>query len=433
MNTGLSSPADVAAQVTDRIIESSFASPITLVKAPPGAGKSYLVALIAGAHAAGNGERVAIATPTRAQGADVALDISAAYRQVPVHWHAPKDRPLGESGGIIHTPKPAGLPEDEHIAVGTLAKWANYPVPGEGEPYPYDLLIIDEIYQVTAAALTSVAHLAPRIVAVGDPGQIAPVVTAPLPEYGGRFASPAAAAPGMLLDSPVPVAVFELPATRRFGPETARLLSGAFYDFEFTSIAPARVLTVAGQVLPEFGASLLPGAAAGARNDPALTAHIAHLADTILDTGVITDPQVGERAVEQVYIVCAHIDQVTAVRAATAHLGQAVTVDTAERLQGRQADVCIFWHPAATGPTVTDFQRDTGRLCVMLSRHRTTVIMAAYQNILERLGTYTSPGRSVTGETASWDSYTGTLAATQTLLGAPIDLGQKAEQILTGA
>lgn len=417
----MSAPADVAAQVTDRIVQSSFTSPITLVKAPPGAGKSYLVALIAGAHAVGNGERVAVATPTRAQGADVAADISAAYRQVQVCWHAPKDKPH-PSEVVAHVPKPADLPEGEHVAVGTLAKWANYPVPGEGESYPYDLLIIDEIFQVTAATLMSVAHLAPRVVAVGDPGQIAPVVTAPLPEFGGRYASPAAPAPAVLLGSPPGAAVFELPATRRFGPETARLLSGAFYDFEFTSIAPARSLSVAGQVLPEFGASLLTGVGAGGRNDPALAAHIAHLAGTILKTGVIIDPEVGERAVEQIYIACAHIDQVTAVRAATAHLGEAVTVDTAERLQGRQADVCIFWHPAATGPAVTDFQRDTGRLCVMLSRHRTTVIMAAYQDILERLGTYSSPGRTVTGETASWDSYTGTLTATQTLVDSPISI-----------
>lgn len=418
--------AETATLVTDQVLASSFTAPITLVKAPPGAGKSYLVALAAGAHSVGSGRRVAIATPTRAQGADVAADVAGAYGRVRVVWHAPKDKPhpSAAEGRIVHVPKPSDLPEEPHVAVGTIAKWANHPVPEPGEGYPYDLLIIDEIYQVTTAALTAVTHLAPRILAVGDPGQIAPVVTAPLPEYGGRYTSPAAPAPRTLLASPAGCEVFELPATRRFGPQTAALLSGAFYDFNFTSIAPHRALTVAGQPLPEYAASLLPATNNGYshRADPALAAHIAHLAEQILTTGTITEDGKDPRPVENIYITCAHIDQVTATRATTAHLGEKITVDTAERLQGRQADVCIAWHPAATGPTITDFQRDTGRLCVMLSRHRTTVITTGYTDLLERLSSYTSPGRAITGETDSWDSYTGTLAATQKLLANPISL-----------
>lgn len=410
----------LAQQITDRIIESTFTAPITLVKAPPGAGKSYLVELVAGAHVAGNGERVAIGTPTRAQGADVAASISTTYKDIDLHWHAPADKPHPEAAGT-HTPKPADLPEGAHVAVGTLAKWANYPVPAEGEAYPYDLLIIDEIFQSTTASITSIAHLAPRILAVGDPGQIDPVVTANLPEYGGRHASPAAPAPQTLLSSPVGCTVFELPATRRFGPATAALLSASFYDFDWGSLTPERTLTIGGVQLPEYGASLLPGEPASeVRADPVLAVHIAQLAQKALEEGTITENG-QQRPVEQVYIICAHIDQVTAARAATAHLPD-VTVDTAERLQGRQADLAIFWHPAATGSTVTDFQRDTGRLCVMLSRHRTTVIMAAYENITERLGVYSSPGRPITGDDSSWASYTGTLAATRQLLVNPIAL-----------
>lgn len=416
----MAAPVDVASQVTDRIVESSFMSPVTLVKAPPGAGKSYLVALIAGAHAAGNEERVAVATPTRAQGADVAADVSAAYGQVQVCWHAPKDKPHS-SEAVAHVPKPADLPEDEHVAVGTLAKWANYPVPGEGEPYPYDLLIVDEVYQATTAALTAVAHVAPRIVAVGDPGQIAPVVTVNLPEYGGRFASPAAPASEVLLAHPE-AQVFELPATRRFGAETARLVSEAFYDFEWGSIAPARTLTIAGRPVPEYGASVLPGVGEGrVRADRELAQHLAALAGLALSEGLILEDG-AERPVKSVFIVCAHIDQVTAARAAVAHLGEQVVVDTAERLQGRQADVALVWHPATTGPAVTDFQRDTGRLCVMLSRHRAAVILVAYEDVLERLSTYNSPGRRVTGEDSSWQSYTGALAATKELLNHHVNL-----------
>ena len=96
--------------------------------------------------------------------------------------HAPRDsQPTGKHVG--HIPKVADLPLESHVAVGTLAKWANYPVP-EDDDYPYDLLLIDEAYQVTATALAQVGHLAPRLVLVGDPGQIAPVVTAILSRIG---------------------------------------------------------------------------------------------------------------------------------------------------------------------------------------------------------------------------------------------------------
>ena len=64
--------------LTDAILESALTAPATIIKAPPGAGKSYLAALIAGLNTLGANRSVAIATPTRAQGIDLAQNITTA-------------------------------------------------------------------------------------------------------------------------------------------------------------------------------------------------------------------------------------------------------------------------------------------------------------------------------------------------------------------
>jgi hypothetical protein len=73
--------------------------------------------------------------------------------------------------------------------------------------------------------------------------------------------------------------------------------------------------------------------------------------------------------------VC-HNDQKDLVRALLDDAGlSAVTVDTANRLQGLTYEVVIAWHPLA-GSAITDaFHLDPGRLCVLLTRHRHACIV----------------------------------------------------------
>ncbi|KPC77215.1 helicase, partial [Streptomyces sp. NRRL WC-3753] len=67
----------------------------------------------------------------------------------------------------------------------------------------------------------------------------------------------------------------------------------------------------------------------------------------------------------------AHRDQAAAVRAELAALGvEGVAVDTANRLQGREFDVNVVLHPLSGRPDATAFHLETGRLCVLASRHR---------------------------------------------------------------
>ena len=402
--------------ITNAILESSITSPLTITKAPPGAGKSYLVRLAAGLHGLGMEHSVAIATPTREQGLDLAAGIAQDYPSLQVVWHAPHP-PVGHPE-LTHISTPADLPSTPHIAVGTIAKWGYYNADKhEGE---YAMLVVDEAFQVTDAAFTTIAHVATHYFLVGDPGQIAPVVTADMSEWAHLPDAPTLPVPETLLYRRPETPVFELPSTRRFGAASAAMVCENFYDFSWDSIAPPMGLQVPGSpVLDSISSGagisslVLPADDAVPRNDPELAGAIAAVAHKVLDKGVFTVEGVVQ-PVGQVYVSCAHRDQVSAARAACAGLD--VVVDTAERLQGRQAAFTIAWHPASGSHAVTEFQRNTGRLCVMLSRHKAGSMVVMREDTAERLGSYESPGRSVVGEDGVYRAWQTTKAMTERLL-----------------
>ena len=91
---------------------------------------------------------------------------------------------------------------------------------------------------------------------------------------------------------------------------------------------------------------------------------------------------------DRIAVGTAHRDQAAAVRAALAELGVTdVTVDTANRLQGREFDVTVVLHPLSGRPDATAFHLETGRLCVLASRHRHACIVVC------RAGVSRAPGR----------------------------------------
>ncbi|MYS52898.1 helicase, partial [Streptomyces sp. SID6013] len=79
------------------------------------------------------------------------------------------------------------------------------------------------------------------------------------------------------------------------------------------------------------------------------------------------------------------------VRAALADLGvHDVTVDTANRLQGREYDVTVVLHPLSGRPDATAFHLETGRLCVLASRHRHACIVVCREGVGALLDDYPS-------------------------------------------
>jgi hypothetical protein len=104
-----------------------------------------------------------------------------------------------------------------------------------------------------------------------------------------------------------------------------------------------------------------------------------------------TDPE-AVRAVAQV--VRRLLDRggaATSERAALADLGVAdVTVDTANRLQGREFDVTVVLHPLSGRPDATAFHLETGRLCVLASRHRHACIVVCRAGVTDLLDDHPS-------------------------------------------
>jgi hypothetical protein len=81
---------------------------------------------------------------------------------------------------------------------------------------------------------------------------------------------------------------------------------------------------------------------------------------------------------QRVAVIAAHNDQVQAVRFGLSQAGvdpDAVVVSTANKIQGREYDLVIVWHPLAGRRDATAFHLEAGRMCVMLSRHRHACIV----------------------------------------------------------
>lgn len=53
-----------------------------------------------------------------------------------------------------------------------------------------------------------------------------------------------------------------------------------------------------------------------------------------------------------------------------------LVVSTANKVQGREYEVVLVWHPLAGRRDATAFHLEAGRMCVMLSRHRQVCIVA---------------------------------------------------------
>jgi hypothetical protein len=79
---------------------------------------------------------------------------------------------------------------------------------------------------------------------------------------------------------------------------------------------------------------------------------------------------------EQVAVGVSHNDQKELLRVALAARGLgSVVVETANKLQGLEFEVVFAWHPLAGLPEADDFHLDTGRLCVLLTRHRQACVV----------------------------------------------------------
>lgn len=406
-------PGTAAATATAAILESTLHSPArgVVVDSPPGAGKSTLV-VRAARELAEAGESLMIVAQTNAQVDDLADRLATADPGLPVgRLHgtdSPPDPALDRHPQLAKSSSVADL-LDRQVVIATAAKWAYVK---DVEPWRH--AIVDEAYQMRSDALLQVAGLFERALFVGDPGQLDPFSVIGAEQWAGLSYDPSASAVVTLLAHNPGLPQHRLPVSWRLPASAAPLVSRAFYPYTpFRSgtdhgdrrlrfgvrgdgDGPDRVLDEAaatGWGLLELPARHTP------RTDPEAVRATALLVRRMLDRGGLTYSERGPDPVpltaDRVAVGTAHRDQAAAVRAALIALGVGtgvggVTVDTANRLQGREFDVTVVLHPLSGRPDATAFHLETGRLCVLTSRHRHACVVVCRAGVAELLDEHPS-------------------------------------------
>ena len=388
----------------------------TVVDSPPGAGKSTLV-VKAARELVGAGERLMIVAQTNSQVDDLVDRLATADPALTVgrlHGSDAAPDPIAlQHPNVLPSTKAADL-LGQSVVVSTAAKWQ-----WVKDVDPWRHAIVDEAYQMRSDALLAVARLFERALFVGDPGQLDPFTIVGTDQWAGLSYDPSSSAVVTLLAHNPRIVPHRLPVSWRLPASAAPLISAAFYPY-----APFRSGTGPGDRqlrLQDAGAGVSPGAGSAAdrvidiaaesgwgllelparhtvRTDPEAVHAVAQVVRRLLDrrSSCISERGATPLTADRIAVGTAHRDQAAAVRAALAGLSVptsgagSVTVDTANRLQGREYDVTVVLHPLSGRPDATAFHLETGRLCVLASRHRHACIVVARAGIAELLDEHPS-------------------------------------------
>lgn len=391
-----------ADQVLDAAIEQALfgTAPVSIVKSPPGAGKTFLVECAAAvAVTPPAGMRVVIVTPGVSQLYDIARRLLQ-YRLPRLELAHAQHRVLpGDLAGRISASN--GWNQNLNIGPGVIVTnahllAANFHHLG---PNAFDVMILDEAYQLAAGDYLQIAYMAPRTLMVGDPGQLNPVNSA---DTTNLEASPHKihwSAPAYVLDRFQNTPVHGLPVTRRLLPDTSDLVQAAFYhDLPFQSVVEPSERRLRFHVpglesglddaldAIAAGTSLVAITLSGAapmheEADLELSALMARIADRIL---LRQAEWIGERVLSEGDIACIepHVIAGGAIRDGLRQRGRAgIQVDTVERWQGLQMPVSVVRHPLSLPNDPTAFDLEAGRWCVSLSRHQIGCIVVAREAV----------------------------------------------------
>jgi AAA domain-containing protein len=410
------SVAEAAARArlaTEEILASMESVPRgVVVDSPPGAGKSTLV-VRAATELVRRGHRVMVIAQTNEQVDDL-TDVLAGYlaghdgdlRIGRLYSESHRVGRRVERHHSVVSAKSAGELLECQVVLSTAHKWATV-TPDE----QWAWAIVDEAYQMRSDLLLRVAGLFAKALFVGDPGQLDPFSVVEVDRWSGLSWDPTTSAVEVLLNHNDHVPVKRLPVSWRLPASAAPVVSEAFYPFN-----PFTAATSPQERRLEFGASALGdnsvdralelAARSGwalyelprahkPRTDREAVRACAELAARLLERAART---ISERSPDplpvtpdRIAVGTAHRDQATAVRAALAERGaECVTVDTANRLQGREFDVTIVLHPLSGRRDATAFHLEAGRLCVLTSRHRHACVVVARKGIPDLLDAHPS-------------------------------------------
>jgi hypothetical protein len=342
------SPAQLADDRTRDIIKLARHARHLIIDSPPGAGKTGVVERLAIDAAFITHQRVMIAPQTNQQALDIARRIASTWSKQQFHLLVTKKLKLPRAieamvhdvdsnpMGNIHLLFNRKDVENVHgpcVMIANSSKWGYTEVL---EANMFDLMIVEEAYQLRDSDFVQISGFARRHVLVGDPGQIAPVTTADTTRWAHEQVGPHTPAPIALLHNrPAETHVMQLPVSRRLPFDTVELVAPVFYPelpFQATSAANERGLLPGPARQNDDLDRLIDKAADGStivlgelpsqttsEHDPALAAMIAKTVVRLLDRRTKTldwSPE-GIRETDltpsQIGVVCAHRSQVAQI------------------------------------------------------------------------------------------------------------------------
>ena len=291
------------------------------------------------------------------------------------------------------------LPHDRCVVVGTGAKWGLITL-----DHPFDLLFVDEAWQMAWKDFMLCGQVAPRFILIGDPGQIPPVITIDTARWETSPRPPHLPAPEVILGSgDIDYLPLELPASRRLPHDAVELIQ-PFYDFSFASFAGPGERAIMMQqrgrtkidgsidILREasVAALTLPTPASGPplERDDEVAALAANVVIRLLERGGTFHENGVVQKIEPHHIGVAATHRVMNLEMQLKLPGKVrrvVRVDTPERWQGLECPVMVVVHPLSGVTRPSTFDLDTGRLCVMASRHRGGLILIGRDHLDETL------------------------------------------------
>jgi hypothetical protein len=372
---------------------------VAVVKAPPGSGKTHLL-LRAVAHARGLQHRIAIATQTNAQANDVCVRLANEYPSIRcVRFGSSSADPEDLGATVDWVKSTKDLPQGPSIVVATSAKWGMVKL-----TQAFDILFIDEAWQLSWADLMPLQQVAGRFVMIGDPGQIPPIVPIVPARWETAPTPPHRAAPDVVLARGGGVLDLHLPATWRLPHETTEFVRD-FYDFEFSAVAQPgeRRLVIsspaAGAIdtaLGLMGANSVAGLTVSTppegppvERDDEVARLAAECACRLLagDAVTLINGQPTKLQPEEIGLCATHRVMNSAIQLSMpAEYRTRVRVDTPERWQGLQRKVVIMVHPLSGVARPSAFDLETGRLCVMASRHQVGLLVVSRDHVGQTLG-----------------------------------------------
>jgi hypothetical protein len=371
---------------------------LAVVKAPPGSGKTRLLIDVV-VHLRRARYRIAVACQTNAQANDVCQRLARLPGVAVIRFASHGADPIDLGPSVTWMSATNDLPPGPCIVVGTTAKWGLVHLHD-----PFDVLLIDEAWQMAWKDFMLCGQVAERFVLIGDPGQIPPVITLDVSRWETSPRPPHVSAPDVIAaDGRIDFLPLSLPASRRLPHDAVRLIR-PFYDFDFESYSAPRERAVivdrGGNAAHDRAIDLLrAGSVVGVTlptpsSGPPLEKddEIARVTVEVVRRVLARRPRLKFNGSElplepaNIGISSTHRAMNMAIDLALpSSLRGRIKVDTAERWQGLERGLMIVVHPLSGVVSPSTFDLETGRLCVMTSRHQCGLVVVTRDHLRDTL------------------------------------------------